>query len=53
MNTLSIRPLSAELAEIAKLELNEDPATIDEELEAFRSWLSEQPHINARMGTHF
>lgn len=53
MNGLSLRPLSAELAEKAKTELNENPERIFEELEALRSWLSEQPHINSRIGKHF
>lgn len=51
MEKLSVRPLSAELAEKARLELNENPETIFDELEALRSWLSKQPHINARKGS--
>lgn len=50
MDKLSVRPLSAELAERAKTELNEKPEKIFEELEALRSWIAEQPHINARIG---
>lgn len=53
MQKVSVRPLSAELAEIAKTELNENPDKIADELEALRSWLSEQPHINARNGKYF
>lgn len=50
MDALLVRPLSAELAEKAKLELNENPKKIADDLEALRSWLSKQPHINARNG---
>lgn len=50
MEKLQVRPLSVALAEKAKSELNENPEKIAEELEALRSWLSEQPHINARQG---
>lgn len=52
MEKLSVRPLSAELAAKAKTELNENPEKIFAELEALRSWISEQPHIKTRKGTH-
>lgn len=52
MDRLSVRPLSAELAEKAKIELNENPEKVFVELEELRSWLSKQPHINARIGIH-
>lgn len=51
MESLSVRPLSAELAEKAKAELNENPKRIFDDLEALRTWLAKQPHINARQGT--
>lgn len=50
MEKLSIRALSAELAEKAKLELNENPKKIVDDLEALRSWIDKQPHMNARKG---
>lgn len=53
MKTLNVRQLSAELEEKSKLELNENPEKIIDDLEALRSWLNKQPHINARQGTYF
>ncbi|KAM3959038.1 uncharacterized protein ACR2FA_006879 [Aphomia sociella] len=45
---MSIRPLSPELAEKARVELNEDPKRLKEDLQHVRDWLAKQPHIRAR-----
>lgn len=53
MSSLQIRQLSTELANIAKTELNENPAKIGEDIEYLRKWLQMQPHIFGRTGTSF
>lgn len=50
MKTLSVRPLSADLAAKAKSELNESNKKIPDDLEAIKQWLSKQAHITARLG---
>lgn len=50
MENLQIRPLSTELANVAKTELNENPAKIAEDIEYIRNWLQMQPHIVSRTG---
>lgn len=45
---LKIRPLSKELAKIAKDELNEIPDRISNDIEAIREWLTMQPHLNSQ-----
>lgn len=45
-----IRSLSFELAEKAKLELNEVPARLPEDIEMLRGWLAKQSHIRSRTG---
>ncbi|XP_052756841.1 alpha-tocopherol transfer protein-like [Galleria mellonella] len=45
---MSVRPLSAELAEKARVELNEDPKRLTEDLQHIKNWLAKQPHIRAR-----
>ncbi|CAH2238104.1 jg18487 [Pararge aegeria aegeria] len=45
---MSIRPLSPELAEKARVELNEDPNRIPSDLQHIKDWLAKQPHIYAR-----
>ncbi|XP_064076633.1 uncharacterized protein LOC135194772 [Vanessa tameamea] len=44
---MNIRPLSPELAEKARLELNEDPNRIASDLQHIKDWLSKQPHLRA------
>ncbi|XP_046386007.1 alpha-tocopherol transfer protein-like [Ischnura elegans] len=48
-----IRPLSEELQEIAKTQLNEDPKRIEDDLKHIKEWLSKQPHITARTDDQF
>lgn len=47
---MSIRELSPELAKKARDELFEDPKRIPQDLQAIKSWIVKQPHLNARMG---
>lgn len=53
MKTLAIRPLTPELAEKAKIELNENPKKISDDLDAIKSWLAKQVHIHARIDDQF
>lgn len=48
-----IRPLNAELQEIACKNLNEIPSRIKDDLEILRSWLEKQPHLKARTDDQF
>lgn len=50
---MPIRPLSQELAEIAKTVLNEDPEQTEDKLLYFKDWISKQPHLKARTGKFF
>ncbi|KAL0849060.1 hypothetical protein ABMA28_013422 [Loxostege sticticalis] len=45
--TVTIRPLSAPLLKKAKKEINEDPKRVDSDIEALRTWLSKQPHLQS------
>jgi hypothetical protein len=47
---MAIRALSADLEAIARKELNEDPARLEEDLKYIREWLAKQPHLIARTG---
>ncbi|XP_037042023.1 alpha-tocopherol transfer protein-like [Bradysia coprophila] len=53
MENLQIRQLSSELANVAKTELNENPAKIAEDIEYLRKWLQMQPHIISRTDDQF
>lgn len=53
MRTPAIRPLSEELANKAKNELNENPKKICDDLDAMREWMSKQPHIKGRADDQF
>ncbi|XP_050361955.1 alpha-tocopherol transfer protein-like [Nymphalis io] len=44
---MTIRPLSPELAEKARVELNEDPNRIESDLQHIKDWLTKQPHLRA------
>ncbi|KAJ9594066.1 hypothetical protein L9F63_014509 [Diploptera punctata] len=45
---MDIRPLSPELLEVAKRDLNEDPDRRKEDLNYIKEWLSKQPHLRPR-----
>lgn len=49
---MTIRPLSPELAEKARIELNEDPNRVASDLQYIKEWLSKQPHLRVRMGEY-
>lgn len=51
--SLSIRPLSPELQEKAKQELNEVPERIAEDVAKIRDWLAKQPHLKCRSTDQF
>lgn len=42
---LKIRPVSDELAKIAKEELNEVPKRISDDIASIKEWISKQPHL--------
>ncbi|CAH2104807.1 unnamed protein product [Euphydryas editha] len=44
---MGIRSLSPELAEKARVELNEDPNRVASDLQYLKDWLSKQPHLRA------
>ncbi|KAL7732779.1 hypothetical protein ACLKA6_005919 [Drosophila palustris] len=48
-----IRPISAELQANAKEYLNEDPERIESDLEALKTWIKQQPHLNPRTDDQF
>ncbi|XP_017864346.1 PREDICTED: alpha-tocopherol transfer protein-like [Drosophila arizonae] len=48
-----IRPISAELQAVAKERLNEDPDRIEADLEALKTWIEQQPHLNPRTDDQF
>ncbi|XP_055626116.1 retinol-binding protein pinta-like [Toxorhynchites rutilus septentrionalis] len=50
---VTIRSISPELAEKAKTELNEVTSRIPNDLEAIKSWLARQPHLNPRTDDQF
>ncbi|KAI8041322.1 hypothetical protein M5D96_005579 [Drosophila gunungcola] len=43
-----IRPLTPELQKVAIEQLKEDPARLEADLLAFRTWIEQQPHLNPR-----
>ncbi|GBP41118.1 Alpha-tocopherol transfer protein-like [Eumeta japonica] len=45
---VKIRPLSSELAEKARVELNEDPQRLQDDLQHIKDWITKQPHLRAR-----
>ncbi|XP_013105387.2 alpha-tocopherol transfer protein-like [Stomoxys calcitrans] len=50
---MNIRPLSEALQKVAIEELNEDPKRIQDDLNNFKEWIKEQPHLRARMDDQF
>ena len=42
--------LSEKSLEKAKRELNEDPQQRKSQIETFRKWIEQQPHLNSRTG---
>lgn len=50
---VNIRPLSAALAERARVELNEKPNEIEARINELREWILQQPHLKARTDDQF
>lgn len=50
---LDIRPLHPALQIVAHEELNEDPAKIEDAVDAFREWINKSPHLRARTDDQF
>lgn len=50
---LDIRPLSPELSQKAREELNEVPERLEEDVAALRAWLTKCPHIKSRTDDQF
>ncbi|XP_075167489.1 retinol-binding protein pinta-like [Haematobia irritans] len=50
---MTIRPLSEALQKVAIEELNEDPKRIQDDLNNFKEWIKQQPHLRARMDDQF
>ncbi|XP_075166389.1 alpha-tocopherol transfer protein-like [Haematobia irritans] len=48
-----IKPLSEELQRVAINELGEVPSRIPQDLEIFKTWIEQQPHLKARMDDQF
>lgn len=48
-----VRPLSADLQKVAIEELNEDPARVESDIEALKTWIEQQPHLKARTDDQF
>ncbi|EDW93406.1 alpha-tocopherol transfer protein-like [Drosophila yakuba] len=48
-----IRPLTPELQKAAKEQLKEDPERLEADLQAFKTWIEQQPHLNPRMDDQF
>ncbi|XP_065367966.1 alpha-tocopherol transfer protein-like [Calliphora vicina] len=48
-----IRPLTEALQKVASEELNEDPQRIASDLESFKNWIAEQPHMKSRTDDQF
>ncbi|XP_013200524.2 uncharacterized protein LOC106143093 [Amyelois transitella] len=46
---LEIRALSPELAEKARIELNEDPKKVKDDIQHLKEWCAKQPHLRARI----
>lgn len=47
---MPVRPLHPELQEKARLELGEDPETLEENIHHLKQWILKQPHLKARTG---
>lgn len=50
---LQIRPLTPELQKVAIEQLKEDPARLEADLQAFKTWIQQQPHLNPRMDDQY
>lgn len=46
---LSLRPIAADLADVAKNDLNEDPSQLESHLSVIRNWLKECKHFHGSL----
>lgn len=44
---MTVRPLSAVLLKKAQKEINEDPKRVDADIQALKTWLKKQPHLQS------
>lgn len=49
----NIRPLTKELQEIARYELNEVTERVPQDLKDFKEWIAKQPHLKPRTDDQF
>lgn len=47
---MSVRVLPPALAEKARVELNEVPSRLSDDLQHLKGWIAKQPHLRARTG---
>ncbi|XP_065367112.1 alpha-tocopherol transfer protein-like [Calliphora vicina] len=48
-----VRPLPPNLQKVAIEELNEDPKRLEADIESLKTWIKQQPHLNARTDDQF
>lgn len=49
----NIRSIAPELADVARIQLNEVAENVPQDIKVFRDWIEKQPHIKARTDDQF